>query len=324
MVRIRRTAFTLIELLVVIAIIAILIALLVPAVQKVREAANRTQCANNLKQICLGAHNYNDTYKQLPPGVLGKNPPPGTNTVSSGGGYGALTYLLPFVEQQAMWSQLVAAGINFKPGASNGAWYGNGTAWAVANNTIPIFLCPSDQAAARQYCWAWVYTDAFTIYGGAFGGGVPNLGRTNYASCAGAIGDAPDPGFWGKYRGAFYPNSTEQLHKLTDGTSNTILFGEYLGDSQLGGSAFSGNPASAAWMPTPTMVTAWSLTAQGDWKCFGGRHTNICMFGFGDGSVRSLRYFDTQVGQTGTTGWFNFMRAGAPRDQEPLDFTTIE
>jgi len=317
MLRIRRTAFTLIELLVVIAIIAILIALLVPAVQKVREAANRTQCANNLKQICLAAHNFNDTNKRLPPGVVGQN--------GSGGYYGALTNLLPFVEQSAMYNQLVAAGINLKPHGANGSWWGNGTAWAVANNNIPIFVCPSDNPYSRPYCFAYLYTSGYTIYGGAFGGGVPNLGRTNYAPCAGAIGDVSDA-FWGKYKGAFYPDSAEQLHKLTDGTSNTILFGEYIGDDIVGGSAY-GSPAaaaSAAWMGTGTMVTAWSLTPTGAWYAFLGRHTGICMFGYGDGSVRSLRYFDTQAAQTGTTGWYNFQRCGGIRDQEPIDFTTVE
>src|SRR5579862_4220844 len=105
----QRRAFTLIELLVVIAIIAILIGLLLPAVQKVREAAARAKCENNLKQIALAAHNYASATTYLPPGWLG--PFPNTNQSNSGvfQGVGCLCLLLPYVEQQQLWGELVAA-----------------------------------------------------------------------------------------------------------------------------------------------------------------------------------------------------------------------
>src|SRR5436190_9151477 len=122
----KRRGFTLIELLVVIAIIAILIALLVPAVQKVREAASRTQCTNNLKQIGIAMHGYHDAYKALP--FSSKNP----------GVYGpsTLVFLLPYLEQQPDFDQF---SMNLMFGASSGD--ANDLA---SEPPFAVFLCPSD------------------------------------------------------------------------------------------------------------------------------------------------------------------------------------
>src|SRR3982750_2406398 len=97
-----RQGFTLIELLVVIAIIAILIGLLVPAVQKVREAAARTQCANNMKQIALATHNYHDVNKKLPPGYVGPAVNEGNNAGSAWSYFGTLPFLLSYLEQDPL------------------------------------------------------------------------------------------------------------------------------------------------------------------------------------------------------------------------------
>src|SRR5438093_5944051 len=106
----RRSAFTLIELLVVIAIIAVLIGLLLPAIQKVREAANRMSCTNNLKQLGLAAHNYQSTFNRLPPGYLG----PLNETTAQATllkdvtvqWVGVLTYLLPYMELNSIYNQI--------------------------------------------------------------------------------------------------------------------------------------------------------------------------------------------------------------------------
>src|SRR5438876_4264467 len=142
-----RAGFTLIELLVVIAIIGILIGLLVPAVQKVREAAARLQCQNNLKQIGLALHGYHDTYKFFPPGYVdGNTDPTSTPDNDVGPGWGWAAFLLPYLEQGSVYKQ-----INFNEGVGIG---GN---VAVCQLSLPIFNCPSD-----------AYPDNFPLYDSSF------------------------------------------------------------------------------------------------------------------------------------------------------------
>jgi prepilin-type N-terminal cleavage/methylation domain-containing protein/prepilin-type processing-associated H-X9-DG protein len=232
----RRRAFTLIELLVVIAIIGILVGLLVPAVQKVREAAARMQCTNNLKQIGLALHDYHDTYKLFPPGYVDGN----TNPVSTpdndvGPGWGWAAFLLPYMEQGNLYTQ-----INFNVGV------GIGVNVQVSQTALPIFQCPSDGNQQTCVIYNWnTYTNnnpptilvAHGNYVGCNGweevfnnaGGAANptqgpTGITGAGQGRGSDGEVGPAGLAGD--GVFYRNSKNKIATITDGTSHTILVGE--------------------------------------------------------------------------------------------------
>ncbi|WP_166820400.1 DUF1559 domain-containing protein [Thalassoroseus pseudoceratinae] len=181
-----RRGFTLIELLVVIAIIAILIALLLPAVQQAREAARRTQCKNNLKQLGIALHNYHDTHGGFVPRKYGT----ATNSNRLSGFYG----LLPFIEQDNLFKQIQAGDASTPPGGPT-AWSG----WSVWNVKIDGLLCPSD----------------------AYPEGVR---QTNYAFSVGDshmnIRDTSN------LRGIFMFRTSTRMGDITDGTSNTIMMSE--------------------------------------------------------------------------------------------------
>ncbi len=189
-----RLGFTLIELLVVIAIIAILIAMLVPAVQKVREAAARAQCTNNLKQIGLALHSYHDDKKSFPPGYIDGNTDPNTDaTFDVGPGWGWASLIFPYLEQGNVYKQ-----INF------GQTVGTNP---ICQMTLPVFLCPSDNALP-----------IFQVYGTS-----AVVAQGNYVACAGTLETSHYPG---NNNGVFLRNSHCRIAQIKDGLSNTILAGE--------------------------------------------------------------------------------------------------
>jgi len=205
----RRAAFTLIELLVVIAIIAILIGLLLPAVQKVRAAAARIQCSNNLKQMGLGLHNYHDTYGTLP---QGQRPyaNPGTSTDPYEGSWTWLAYILPFVEQDNLYKQ--AKAFSASGGSNWYAWYNT-----ACPTKMKIYTCPADPRGTQ-------------VYQGA-SSGIQDQALTTYLGNSGTTSTSFDGVLYGSATTA--EGSKVKLVDIADGTSNTILVGERPPNSNL-------------------------------------------------------------------------------------------
>jgi prepilin-type N-terminal cleavage/methylation domain-containing protein/prepilin-type processing-associated H-X9-DG protein len=203
-----RRGFTLIELLVVIAIIAILIGLLVPAVQKVREAAARSQCQNNLKQIGVAMHNFHDVYRKLPPQTANNK-----NSCCYGTWQMAI---LPFVEQNPLWN----AYQNWGNTVSGGPNYEQKANLLVTSQRLSLFTCPSDIPAAAK--------------SGSFNGTTYNITQHNYLINVGNIdysqgkdGTLPDQPAGLAFGGAPFSRSAQsRLMDITDGTSNTLMLSE--------------------------------------------------------------------------------------------------
>ncbi|HTN05040.1 DUF1559 domain-containing protein [Planctellipticum variicoloris] len=189
-----RSGFTLIELLVVIAIIAILIALLLPAVQQAREAARRSQCKNNLKQLGLAMHNYHDSMLVFPFGTIsrinGSAPLPGTSNTRQNWFH----MILPYVDQAPLYNSFAPQWeANIFPGS-----------WTGCTTVIPVFMCPSDPENPK------------TTNQGFHG---------NYFPCHGST-SAGTSNTFAVTNGLFYPLSRTSMKSITDGTSNTIMFSE--------------------------------------------------------------------------------------------------
>lgn len=302
----RKRGFTLVELLVVIAIIGILIGLLLPAVQKAREAARRTQCANNLRQIALATHNFESSNRVLPPGFIGDSNSAGpqyfSNYNASGVHVGMLTLLLPNLEQNKIYD-IVSANINLSLDVTGRnttifppsyAWWESDPVWAVAQYKLGAFVCPSNAEVhsdnCMAYCEGWGAENSGTgtlsaaYFGGADGRG---LGKTNYFGVAGGIGSVPTTNGWTLWEG-IYGNRTKVNFGggIPDGTSNTFAIGESMGDWTNNARYFS-----HSWMGVGALPTAWGLPntrLDQRWYRFSSDHDAITQFAMADGSVQQF------------------------------------
>ena len=323
-----RKGFTLVELLVVIAIIGILIALLLPAVQQVREAARRTDCANRLRQFAVASHTFHDSYKRLPPATLGH-----TNAVdfldwinSSSPFYWGraqqtsfIGLVMPFNEMNNLHDQMDPAAYNLNKFLdeldSMYSWFG-----AIPGATTLLFtktshtLCPSDDIG-EAYIQIAGATQGVT-YGGPntdFVGLLywpsydysSNFGRTNYTACMGAYsgGRHTDPQRI-PYEGMMTCRARQRLETVSnrDGTANTIMMGEYIGNisngiRNRGLSYFAGGGCRGrggiAWWTDPSTYGNPRITMIGNnkfssWVGFGAMHPAGANFSNGDCSIRVI------------------------------------
>jgi prepilin-type N-terminal cleavage/methylation domain-containing protein len=317
MTRVRvRLGFTLIELLVVIAIIAVLIGLLVPAVQKVRDAAARIQCANNLSQLGKAAHNYQSANNTLPPGMISSLQYSGSTPIyntpgdwGSSQGVGCLAFLLPFVEQDAVFKQMMSGVPTdwLSPTKVYSPWWATGSAVAASQAHIKTYVCPSDNPDVRPYPFVMIYPGSDGNCWFVYWPNAP-VGRSNYLGVSGYFGQ----GYWWYYCGIFSNRQTVSMSQLTsqDGSSQTLMFGESLGDTSSGTSTGFCLSWMAGCMPVP-----WGLPDPSTWYTFGSRHTGVVQFTMGDGSVRGAR-----KGTTGGVGWNNLIYAGGWNDGVPVNF----
>ena len=285
-----RRGFTLIELLVVIAIIAILIALLLPAVQQAREAARRSQCKNNLKQIGLALHNYHDTHRTFPPAYIVPTDPDnsanhGQVSASYKPGWGWAAMILPFIDQAALYNQ---------------AQIGEGSLILdhpdEFHTVLDAFICPSDDGGTHDTDIWW---NSRTSGGSTFDAAKSNYVAANDHAYPTALNsDGPT--------GVFWKHSKCKIRDIIDGTSNTIMVGErrYLPEE----GAFNPSRSAAVWAGCISCRdtsadshrdwaydiggTGWrSINSGGSWdfpQAFSSPHEGGCHFLLCDGSVRFI------------------------------------
>jgi prepilin-type N-terminal cleavage/methylation domain-containing protein/prepilin-type processing-associated H-X9-DG protein len=280
--------FTLIELLVVISIIGVLIALLLPAVQAAREAARRLQCVNNLKQIALAVHGYADVHSVFPLGSY-KQPPP-TDHCGGSHEHGVFLALLPYLEQRALFNAF-NAGVHYET-APNSTVMGTG---------LSFLWCPSDPAVARPNSEHFGWPIHFTSYMASAGtwnsppeNRGPNCSLQNFQALL------------SQANGVVFYYSAVSIASVSDGTSNTFLFGEHAygmnptrelpdwcwwfsgnyGDT-LFTTMFPMNPLRR--IPDISNEVLYGIDIPPSMQAASSRHPGGVHFAFCDGSVRFLK-----------------------------------
>lgn len=273
-----RRAFTLVELLVVIAIIGVLVALLLPAVQAAREAARRTQCKNNLKQIAIAIHNYHDTMRLFPPGYISSNPgiPNNTSWCRSGGVQRApwTVLILPYTEQSNLHSQF-----NFNVAFQNASNQMDGPNDAVLV-PMPMYQCPSDvrieiAAGETNKTQKRYWSSYFGVQGG---GSAPDCGNSGCSA-------ANERGMY--VTGMLFAGSKLGFQNVLDGSANVFLIGESrYGSASWGASAKQDSCAYARNLAgAQDAINLYPGKGVHDSRGFSSDHPGGCDFSMVDGSV---------------------------------------
>ncbi len=291
-----RFGFTLVELLVVIAIIGVLVALLLPAVQAAREAARRSQCSNNLKQIGLAAHNFHDVYLRFPPGMLAAQPL-AVYVFNTDQGVGPLASILPYVEQNPTRDLILR---NLEPDVRQPIYWNDASSQNASRLKTNVFICPS--TAPYQHLpnntllvlYPYAYTPPAPPVQGVihYTGTLISdpagqaVGRTNYMAVGGYLGNIPG---WEKYKGMFFNRSKTTMAMVKDGTSNTLMYGEAIGGrtAKTSGSTARTRDYGLTWMGGGYLATGGGLGGY-QFGGFNGEHPGVTQFAMGDGSVRPI------------------------------------
>ena len=286
----RHRGFTLIELLVVIAIIAVLIALLLPAVQQAREAARRTQCKNNLKQLALALHNYHDTFREFPDAQY-------LNVALPNSAWAWSVMILPYLDQAPLYNQLNLNVQMFEQVANDP------TRLTLLTAPKAAFICPSDPVGGVNPNRPFLQKSSGGLCTGMIMTNTTNFAKSNYMACN---GNHDSDGVFDSGGGVV------SIASITDGTSNTILLGERSSVKWAKQTAATG-PWAGIWLGQELtcdgITNVWCLAGKTEFQmnsghhsdvvgsttatdqpliAFGSQHTGGAHFAMADGSVRFL------------------------------------